>query len=159
MTGLLAFLMLPTLLIVFVIEAAAWFNLAVLREFRVPWLALIPVVNRYMMGYIGDGLIMENKDKKPMPYLAVIFLCFTILNLMSGFVPMPIYAVWLFAVGVAVMRTLVGYLIFNRYYPKKILFTLVCAVPLVGWIGQPILIFRCIRDDMAELEAPYLKKD
>ena len=122
----------------YLITALAFYKMAQLRNLPSPWMAFIPFLNLYIIGYIGDTLKYNTAPFNR--YLADIPLAYALPllsiggSLVSGLIfgigPMLGMIVNLILV---VAQAVVYLFIFTQYAPKnKYLFTALSLIPLVG---------------------------
>ncbi len=135
-------------LAVYFIQSYAIYKVAKLRFIPNAWMAFIPFLQLYMMGYIGDTL--KYNHYKINAYIADIPLAYAlpIASILTNVAPsVPILggpAAAILALAVFAGELMVYYFIFSLYADPKnaTIYTVLSIIPLVG----PILVLYTLKD-------------
>ena len=122
----------------YLITALAFYKMSQLRDLPAPWMAFIPFLNLYVIGYIGDTLKYNTAPFNR--YLSDIPLAYALplLSIGASLLRVLIYGIGPMLAGIVEIvvwlgQVLVYLFIFTQYAPKnKYLFTALSVIPLVG---------------------------
>lgn len=134
-------------LAIYVLSAFAFYKLAKIRCIENSWMAFIPFLSLYIIGYIGDTLKYNNRTVNS--YLSQVPLAYalplgSLVASVSGVIPL-IGGLFgqLIQLAIFLGQILVYFLVFDHYAEanQRVLFTALSIIPVVG----PILILYTLR--------------